>query len=91
MENHIHGTKREHFDVLISLEVKLPPHRTIKITKEKKKRQGLPIELLKAETAGVVIVNLVNCVLDDLPCTFGVLGIYLDPVLVRLDLKDLLL
>lgn len=46
-----------------------------------------PVQLLKAEAACVVVVNLVDGMLQHLPCPFGVLGIDLHPVLERFDLE----
>jgi hypothetical protein len=48
---------------------------------------GQPVQLLEGETAGVVVVDLVDGVLKDLPCPLRVLGVELHAVLERLDLE----
>ena len=46
-----------------------------------------PVKLLEGEPAGVVVVDLVDGVLEDLPCPLRVLGVELHTVLERLDLE----
>ena len=46
-----------------------------------------PVKLLEGEPAGVVVVDLVDGVLEDLPCPLRVLGVELHAVLERLDLE----
>lgn len=50
-----------------------------------------PIKLLEAESASIVIVNLLNRMLQNLPSFLCVFRIHHDPVLERLYLKVLLL
>ena len=46
-----------------------------------------PVKLLEGEATGVVVVDLVDGVLEDLPCPLRVLGVELHTVLERLDLE----
>lgn len=46
-----------------------------------------PVELLEGEATGVVVVDLVDGVLQDLPCPLRVLGVELHAVLEQLDLE----
>lgn len=50
-----------------------------------------PVELLEGEATGVVVVDLVDGVLKDLPCPLRVLGVELHAVLEQLDLEVALL
>ena len=55
--------------------------------KRRKKREEKPVKLFKAETTGVVVVYLVNCMFENLPGPVGVFRIHHHPVLERLYLK----
>jgi hypothetical protein len=46
-----------------------------------------PVKLLEGETTGVTVVDLVDGVLEDLPCPLRVLGVEVHTVLERLDLE----
>lgn len=50
-----------------------------------------PVELLKAETASIVVVDLMNRILQNLPSLFSVFGVHLHLVFKGLYLEILLL
>ena len=50
-----------------------------------------PVKLLKAKAASIMIINLMNCVLQNLPSLISIFRIHHHPMLKRFYLKRLLL
>lgn len=58
---------------------------------QKKGTEPSPVELLKAEAASIVVVDLMNRILQNLPSLFSVFGVHLHLVFKGLYLEILLL